>query len=263
MQQYFIQKKNSDLVVGEYVKLSHEDSHHLLNVMRGQNGQTVQIVCNGQHFLANLVDTVEGYAVLKVFEKSSYDANQIELPVQVTIACGLSKNEKIEMIVQKATECGMAYFQPLSLTRDVVKWDSKKAQQKQNRLQKIAHSAAEQSKRALVPEILSIKTLKELLDSSLKYQHKWLAYEEIAKQGNHHYFANLLSQTEMGEEILFVFGSEGGLSEKEVAAFKAAGFKLCSLGPRILRAETAPIYALSAISYALEINFQEENHGTK
>lgn len=263
MQQYFIQKTDSELHVGELVKLSQEDSHHFINVMRGQKGQTVQIVCKAQKFLASLVEIIDGYAMLEVVEKIPFDANHIELPVKVTIACGLSKNEKIEMIVQKATECGMAYFQPLSLIRDVVKWNSKKAQQKQVRLQKIAHSAAEQSKRAIVPEILSIKTLKELLDSSSKYQHKWLAYEEIAKAGSHHYFADLLSQTEVGEEILFVFGSEGGLSEKEVSELKAAGFNLCSLGPRILRAETAPIYALSAISYALEINDQGEEHGIK
>ena len=81
-----------------------------------------------------------------------------------------------------------------------------------------------------------------------------MAYEESAKQSEGSQFATALKKLKPGEKVLLVFGPEGGLSEKEIAKLSEAGFVLCALGPRILRTETAPLYALSAISYQLELN---------
>lgn len=81
-----------------------------------------------------------------------------------------------------------------------------------------------------------------------------VAYEESAKTGEHSAFANALQQIEANSKVLLIFGPEGGISSDEIAAYQKAGGLLVGLGPRILRTETAPLYALSAISYALELN---------
>ncbi|MDO4432422.1 MAG: 16S rRNA (uracil(1498)-N(3))-methyltransferase [Aerococcaceae bacterium] len=242
MQRYF---------VSEYaptIELSKEDSHHLLNVMRAKIGTQVIVVAGNQPYLATLVDTQT--AILALTEPF---AQESELPVQVTIACGLSKNDKIETIVQKATECGMNAFIPVVMQRDVVKWDAKKATQRTERLAKIAKEAAEQSHRVAVPHIHDLHAFKQLLSAAQDYDVKLVAYEETAKQGRHSTFKESILQLKHGQRVLMVFGSEGGLTATEVEQLEQHGFQCCSLGPRILRAETAPIYALSALSYALEL----------
>lgn len=253
MQHYFL--KESQVELGEQVLLSQEDSHHFLNVLRAQLGTKVTVASeSGLSYLAELVEIQEGQAVLLILQLEKDDLHSVELPVNVTIACGLSKNDKIDLIVQKATECGMSEFMPLALKRDVVKWVGKKADAKIERLAKIAKGAAEQSHRLIVPEINTLHTMEQLLQASSAYDIKLIAYEETAKEGQHSQLAQIVKQIQSKQKVLIVFGSEGGLDPKEVDRLEANGFVACSLGPRILRAETAPIYFLSALSFALELD---------
>jgi len=92
-----------------------------------------------------------------------------------------------------------------------------------------------------------------LIQLSAQYNHKIVAYEEEAKNGEQKNFAKMLSFAKPKDKILLVFGPEGGLTSKEASDLLAHGFELCGLGPRILRTETAPLYALSAISYHFEL----------
>lgn len=253
MQHYFLNRLQVD--IGELVTLSQEDSHHFLNVMRAQLGTKITVVSeDGLSYLAELVDNMDGQATLSIIRIEKNTFNSVELPVKVTIACGLSKNDKIEMIVQKATECGMSEFMPLALKRDVVKWNGKKVDAKIDRLAKIAKGAAEQSHRLMVPKITSLHTMEQLLQASSDYDIKLIAYEETAKEGQHSQLVQIINSIKSNQNILIVFGSEGGLEPQEVERLEAAGFIACSLGPRILRAETAPIYFLSALSFALELD---------
>lgn len=252
MQRYFIKESLSDL--DQIVHLPSEDAHHLVRVMRAKIGQHVIIVSiEGYAYVAEIIEmTHEGdaTATLKTVQTISRD---VELPINVTIACGLSKNDKIDTIVQKATECGMFDFVPLALQRDVVKWDGKKAQTKIARLSKIAKEAAEQSHRVHAPVIHELMNLNTLIETAQHYDIKLIAYEESAKTGEHTQLRRLLQDVLPNQNVIAVFGSEGGLTQDEVTKLEASGFVSCSLGPRILRAETAPIYLLSAISYALEL----------
>lgn len=253
MQQYFVAVK--DLTVGERVQLSQVDSHHFLKVMRAQTKEQVTVVSEaGVSYLAELVAIIEDNAELQIIQLEKVELHSVELPVHVTIACGLSKNDKVETIVQKATECGMAEFMPLSLKRDVVKWIGKKADAKIERLSKIAKGAAEQSHRLIVPQIANLHNLEQLIHQSASFDIKLIAFEENAKSGHHSQLARVFKQLQGHERILVVFGSEGGLELKEVERLEEAGFISCSLGPRILRAETAPIYFLSALSFSLELD---------
>lgn len=252
MQQYFTDQRA--LNPGDMVTLSADDSHHIIRVMRGREGDKLEIIGGQQRFVGQIESLSEDQLVeVVILERLAIDYYDIELPVEVTIACGLSKNDKLDTIVQKATECGMSHFIPLALKRDVVQWTTKKSQAKIERLAKIAKGAAEQSHRLHVPTIDALKTLPQLLERAADYDVILVAYEETAKEGQHAVLAAVVEELIPGQKVLVVFGSEGGLDPKEIQALNAAGFEACSLGPRILRAETAPIYFLSALSFGLEL----------
>ena len=169
------------------------------------------------------------------------------------IAVGLSKGDKLDWIVQKATELGVNEIIPIEMSRNVVKWNKDKASKKTERLQKIAEEASEQSHRLKVPFVTEVMTIDSLIEYTKPYQQKLIAYEEAAKEGETVQLVKSLQALKEGEKIVFVFGPEGGIDEKEVAKLQMNEFHTCSLGPRILRAETAPLYALSALSYQCEL----------
>lgn len=247
MQRYFI----DEVVLSDQpFTLSSEDNHHLVRVMRARLHEKVLVVDKNHHvFLSEVIFLDNHQATLSVVEAIE---EVKELPVNITIACGLSKNDKLDYIVQKGTECGMNQFIPLSLERDVVKWQANKAFNRIERLQKIAKEAAEQSHRTRIPTIQPLTHLNQLIKDTLDYDHKLIAYEETAKENKHGQLKETLSNMKAGDSLIIIFGSEGGLSPLEVDKLKEVGYIESSLGPRILRAETAPIYALSAISYHFE-----------
>lgn len=253
MQRYF---SREPVVPNNPVVLREEDRHHLGHVMRAKTGMMIEIV-GPDHvvYQGEVVGNPPTSWQVVARRSQSQRPNLSQLPNEVTVACGLSKNDKLDWIVQKGTELGMAAFQPLQLHRDVVRWTQDKQASKINRLGKIAQAAAKQSKRISVPTILPLVDLMTLLSPSFLASFDWLllAYEETAKQGNIGQLKTVFRQLQPGEKVLVVCGSEGGITEEEAKAMMAAGFLPCSLGPRILRAETAPLYILSALSYQTEL----------
>lgn len=249
MQRYF-SKQTID--VNQQIQLEKDDNHHIVRVMRGKIDDEVIIVDSTNIAYKAKIETIEdNVANLRII--NALENQHTELPIQVTIACGLSKNDKIDLIVQKATECGMNEFIPLALERDVVKWKGNKVSNRIERLERISKEAAEQCHRNVIPEISHLSTIDTLQKEAGNYKHKLIAYEETAKKGQHGQLKETLKEVQAGDNLIIVFGSEGGLTELEVAKLKEVGYIECSLGPRILRAETAPIYALSAMSYHLEV----------
>lgn len=248
MQRYFLK---NDQFQGDQVTLMDEDAHHIARVMRMIPGDQI-IVCNEKKscFYLNLTD-VESNRVCGTIEEV-IEANT-ELPVQVTIAQGLPKADKFEWVIQKGTECGASHFVPVQMDRCVVKLDAKKEMKKIERWNKIAKEAAEQSHRQAVPQVHGVQTFKQFLDFASGYDVCLFAYEETAKQGELSQLRQTLANITPNASILVLVGPEGGISEKEVDLLSKNGFEACALGPRILRTETAPIYVLSAISFALEL----------
>ncbi|WP_019415874.1 16S rRNA (uracil(1498)-N(3))-methyltransferase [Paenisporosarcina sp. TG20] len=245
MQRYFI---SQPFVEGISI-ISGDDAKHIQKVMRMQEGQELIVVSEGQAFKA----IIEGYEGFDVRVKKSTDSlRSNELPKLVTICCGLPKGEKLDLITQKATELGMHELILFEAERSIVKWDAQKGQKKQQRLQKIAKEAAEQSHRNSIPLVHDILSFKELLQQVNKYDVLLVADEEDAKQEKRTQFAEILSKVHDKQSICIVFGPEGGLTRNEIQALIDQGFQTISLGPRILRAETAPLYVLSAISYEFE-----------
>ncbi|MDM5315835.1 16S rRNA (uracil(1498)-N(3))-methyltransferase [Fictibacillus sp. b24] len=248
MQRYFVPSENWR---DNRVLITGEDAKHILKVMRMQDGD--HIICsdnNGRTSLCEIVELDGNVVEVQVVKDVE---TETEMPVFVTIAQGLPKGDKLEYIVQKGTELGAVSFFPYTAERSVVKWDEKKALKKQDRLEKIAKEAAEQSHRSRVPEILKPGSFSDLLKMAEQYNIKIVAFEEEAKQHESSRFASVLKTAAKGDSILCVIGPEGGISQKEAISLSERGFVLCGLGPRILRTETAPLYMLSAISYHFEL----------
>lgn len=248
MQRYFLR---NDQITNGKVTIDGDDAHHISKVMRMETGSSI-ICCNESGQCARC--EITGFHDQTVSaEVKEWIGENPELPVFVTIAQGLPKGEKLELIVQKGTELGAASFLPFAASRSVVKWDDKKGTKKVLRLQKIAKEAAEQSHRSVIPKVESVISFQQLIDRSARYNIKLVAFEEEAKAGEIYHLAQALQTVQEGQSILAVVGPEGGLSDEEASLLKQAGFILCGLGPRILRTETAPLYLLSAVSYHLEL----------
>ena len=186
--------------------------------------------------------------------------DQVELPVKVTIASGFPKGDKLDTIAQKVTELGASALWGYPADWSVVKWDGKKLAKKEDKLAKIVLGAAEQSKRNVVPEVHLFEQKAEFLKSLSSFDHIFIAYEETAKAGQLATLARELKEVKPGAKLLFIFGPEGGISPAEITQFEAAGAIKVGLGPRIMRTETAPLYALSAISYALELQVTSDDN---
>lgn len=245
MQQYFV-KGNAENPVTITDK---ETAKHMFSVMRLAAGDEVVLVFDdGVKRLARVLSSQE-----QQFELVEDLAETVEMPVEVTIASGFPKGDKLELISQKATELGASAIWAYPADWSVVKWDGKKLAKKEDKLAKIVLGAAEQSKRNRVPEVKLFDSKKHLLDRLADFDKIFIAYEETAKAGELSALAQELTQVTPGQKLLFVFGPEGGISPQEIEAFEAAGGIKVGLGPRIMRTETAPLYALSAVSYALEL----------
>ena len=247
MQRYFIESSFNE--ANEAV-ISGDSARHMTKVMRMQPGDQVIVVSEGVAHISEII-SVDRDVVVK---QTGATIASPEMPIQVTIACGLPKGDKLELIAQKGTELGMYSLVPFVAERSIVKWDDKKAKKNVERLQKIVLEAAEQSHRTHVPTVEAPLSFKQLVASVTQYDAVFIADEEDAKLENRTRFADKLKvfAANEGKSILCIFGPEGGISRKESAALIAAGAQTMSLGPRILRAETAPFYALSAISYEFE-----------
>lgn len=247
MQRYFIEQP---LPKSGAIQLPQEVAHHFITVLRAQVGTECELVfADQQVYRCQLVNVAE--ATVKVVKKLPVNA---ELPVHAIVACGLPKTkDKPELIVQKGTELGADEIIFFESERSVSHWNEAKQVKKVARLQKIADGAAEQSHRNKIPKVRYVSDLKKLLQT-VSADQRVVAWEESAKQGETSQLARLLKQAVLGERWLAIFGPEGGLTTDEIATMQAAGVTPIGLGPRILRTETAPLYFLSALSFALELS---------
>ncbi|WP_090232082.1 16S rRNA (uracil(1498)-N(3))-methyltransferase [Lentibacillus halodurans] len=247
MQRYFVPAENWE---DNRVMITNDDAHHISRVMRSKPGDV--IICNhpdGKAVTCQITDITKNHVQAVIKERLGESA---ELPVNVTIAQGLPKSDKFELVLQKGTELGATAFVPVQADRSVVAWDDKKTEKKMNRFSRIVKEASEQCHRNKIPFIQPVRAIKTLVDESSEYDLKLFAFEEEAKTEEYQSFGMLVSEINPGDRVLIVIGPEGGFSEQEAALLKQNEFVPIRLGPRILRTETAALYALASISYHFE-----------
>ena len=247
MQRYFMNQVIQS--VGEMISVPKEQEHHMIKVMRMNVGECCEIVDEKEQLYIAKLTQVSPFELTIEEHKEQ----QVELPIDVTIFVGLSKGDKLETIVQKATELGVHTIVPVEMKRNMVKWTKDKSKKKIERLQKIAQEAAEQSHRLHVPKVLDLMTLKESVVLAKQSTKALVAFEEVAKEGETAVFVQTLTSLQKGDSIAFYFGPEGGFDVQEIEYLNSQEIHSCALGPRILRSETAPMYALAAVSYHFEL----------
>ena len=251
MQRYFIEEETAHL--NDQIEMDKDAYHHMINVMRMQIGdQVILVTQTEQVFIGELVSDEGKSAVLRLVELREENK---EIPVDTTLFVGLPKGDKLDLIVQKATELGVRHIVPVAMRYSVTKWDQKKAGKKIDRLKKIAKEAAEQSHRTFVPTVEDLHSVSMVRNRVGEFDQVCVAYEEVAKSGEAALLAKTYASLKAKDRIAFITGPEGGIHPDEIVEF-TDGFDhvhLCGLGPRILRTETAPLYLLSSLSFATEL----------
>lgn len=221
------------------------DTKHLLKVLNFQIGKKVEVVVNKELYLAEII-SVSPSLKAKAVEKINFDP---ELTSFVRLIYSIPKGDKLDLVVQKATELGVSEIVLLNSERCIAKITKEKKDKKLKRLNEIAKNAAEQSHRLIVPTIeLVLDNINEL--SFYKENNfNYIAYEKEFSSKNNVLIDDLEN---LNDKIINVLvGPEGGFSEKEVEIANSFNFKNISLGKRILRSETAAIALLSLFNFYL------------
>ena len=229
-------------VVDGIAYLNEEDSRHALRVLRMEAGEEIELVAAPNRYLA-VIEDVGGD---RVSARITAPLRSTEARAMVTLYQGLPKADKMEMIAQKTTELGVYAIQPVAMERCVVKIEGKDAAKKTERWQKIAREAVKQCARVNVPEVRDVKKL-AALKAELERLDLLIVPWEDARDGSVCACVQALEGVE-APRIGILIGPEGGISEKEAAWLRdEAGGKLVTLGPRILRTETAGLCALTMV----------------
>ncbi len=225
----------------EFLVLTGENAQHA-KVLRLKQGEQV-LVCDGQgrECLCTVSDLSPGQVSLVV---NSRQDSQAEAAVPVSVYMAYAKGDKLEHVIQKATELGAYEIAAFPSARCVSRPDEKSLKKKLERWQKIAASAAQQSGRGRIPQVIALGSYREALHRAAQADLAILFYENERS-------ATLRMALEAGEyrSVSLLTGPEGGLEEQEVEQAVEAGMRVCTLGKRILRCETAPLCALSAVMY--------------
>ncbi len=221
-----------------HVQITGAAARHLTRVLRlGPGAELVALDGKGGAFRARIEkETRDG--VSAVIEERIPATG--EPGVKITLVQGLPKADKMDYVVQKATEIGVSRIIPLASERAVVRTGGERADKKRERWRRIAVSAAEQAFRAIVPEILPVMTLSEVLEAVPAGALLLFPWEEERRTPLQ---AVLRAQPAVPDVYIFI-GPEGGFTEAEAEAARAHGAHCVTLGPRLLRTETAgPVVA--------------------
>ena len=232
----------SDDLERDEIILTGENAAHA-KVLRIKPGEQL-LVCDGEgrECLCTVDSVVNNQLVLNV---DSRQKSSSEAKVKVSVYMAFPKSDKLEHVIQKATELGAFEIVAFPSARCVSKPDDKSLRKKQERWQKIAASAAEQSGRGRIPEVIVLQSYIQAISRAVEADLPIMFYEN-----EHATTLRMALESGQYQSVSILSGPEGGLEAKEVEQAKDAGIRICTLGKRILRCETAPLCGLSAIMYA-------------
>ena len=247
MSKFFV-KENQ--IYDNKIEILEDDVNHIKNVLRLNIDEEIKI-CNqdtSKNYNCKIVEISSKKVVCEILQELE---NEAEGNVELHIFQGLPKADKMELIIQKGTELGVAEFIPVNMKRCIVKLDGKDEAKKIDRWNKISEVAAKQSGRDIIPKVRCLENVKQLEKEVNEYDLFLVAYE-MEKEN---YIKNELikiKETKENYKIAVLIGPEGGLDIQEVEILKNVGAKVISLGNRILRTETVALQVSSIIMYELE-----------
>jgi len=242
MHRFFTEKKN---ITGDNIVIRGEDVKHITKVLRLDVGDAV-VVCDGDctEYISKIA-AVEGDCVRLTVENIS--PSDTEPSCKVDLYQGLPKTGKMESIIQKCVELGVNRIIAFAGERSVSKIEPKEISRKSERYNRVAYEAAKQSRRGRIPEVNMIRSLAEA--DFRRYDKLIVAYEDE----KHITLKHALSDIPNGGSAAIFIGPEGGFEPSEVVFLKRRGATAVSLGPRILRTETAGMAMLAMIMYECEM----------
>lgn len=225
------------------VRLEGDDVKHITKVLRLGIGDRIS-VCDGEgtDYICAVSETGKDFVEADIIEKMP---NTNESNIQITLYQGLPKGDKMDYIIQKSVELGVNTIVPVAMKRTVVKL--KNASPKEQRWQRIAEEAAKQSMRGIIPSVESAVSFDDMVGAFREDTLYILPYENESHTRLKHVLADNRKYTKIG----IIIGPEGGFEEDEVAKASQSGAHAVTLGPRILRCETAPVAAVAAVMYEL------------
>lgn len=239
MTRFFV---TAEQMQSNFIALTGQNATHA-KVLRLKCGDEV-LVCdgNGVESLCTISDISDGQVSLVVKNRGESSS---EARVRASVYMAFSKGDKLEHVIQKATELGAYEIVAFPSSRCVSKPDEKSLAKKLERWQKIAVSAAEQSGRGRIPQVYALGSYKEAIERATKADKAILFYENERVST-----LKMALEESAFTSVSLMTGPEGGLEKAEVEYAEKAGMQICTLGSRILRCETAPLCALSAVMYA-------------
>ncbi len=248
MPRFFISKESIIEENGEKrVIITGEDAHHISRSLRMAPKEKIE-ACDseGYVYFCELTEFTDKEVFARVLEESKA---QSEPKYEIILFQALPKSDKMETIIQKTTECGVTKIVPFRSERCIVKLDSKDAEKKRERWQKIAEGGAKQSGRGIIPQINSVLNFEEAIKMAMDSSLVIFCNEREDKAT----LKDALRKERINGKISVIIGAEGGFSVKEADYIVERGAESVSLGKRILRCETAPTFVLSCIAYETEM----------
>lgn len=233
--------------VGDVMDLDEATHHYLARVLRLRQGQWIRLFSDGQEEYAAQIRAMSRQSasveVCEALVKAS------ESPLMITLGLCVTRGERMDYAVQKSVELGVAQIQPLSSERTELRLKPERSEKRRQHWQKIAVHAAEQSGRTRVPQVAATRPLGDWLENPSSALKLILHPANEAAEPEQKFRPDRLSGDLHNEGVSLLVGPEGGFSDSEVGMALKAGFMNWTLGPRILRAETAPVAALTILQH--------------
>jgi 16S rRNA (uracil1498-N3)-methyltransferase len=244
MNRFFVSK---DMIDGNSIIIQDKDDiKYIKNVLRLKENDKIEISDgNDSEYIVKIDNITNEYIKTTIVEKNNIKR---ESDINITLYQGFPKSSKMDIIIQKVTELGVKKIVPIITDRTVVKINNKKKEEKKlERFKKIVVEASKQSKRGIIPEVSEVINLNQVIEN-IKLTNGVLIvpYESENEIG----IKDVLSKTKE-KDISIIIGPEGGFSKEEINSLQNIGANIVSLGPRILRTETAGIALISMIMYEL------------
>jgi 16S rRNA (uracil1498-N3)-methyltransferase len=236
-----------ETVKNDIVELGLEETHHITKVMRLKVGDEITVFDGSKEYAGIIKDIKSKRTLIRISSSCTHNLKNI---LNVTLAIGLPKYKKMDLIVQKATELGVKQIIPLITHRSIISFSKETGLKKVKRWQQIAIAACKQSGRIDVPHIEQPVIFEQALNKSSDYDISFTGWVGEKAESLKKYLDK--SKISRDSKIICFIGPEGGFSNSEIELVRKKGITTVSFGERVLRCETAAMYVLSALSFYLE-----------
>lgn len=249
MYRFFTAKENIN-VDEKKAFITGEDVNHIKNVLRIREHEEISVMVPGEDReyrceVSGFSEDTAEFTILFIKESN------VELPCEIVLYQALPKADKMELVITKAVELGATRIVPVETSRCVVKLDGARASKKTARWNLISEAAAKQSKRAIIPEVSDVMTMKEAINDCAGFDSKLIPYE-LADPETMDETRRIIGSIKPGMKVAVFIGPEGGFTDEEIELAQNFGFSPITLGKRILRTETAGLVVLSWLIYNTE-----------